>query len=111
MTDIYGNPEPRRVYVPVHHYRTGPAATITPYPGLGLLVIAGAVVAFLYVVGLFGASPAPAGMMPSWPSPSAFASPPGRVGDGSRESPASAGRFTSCPPWGWRSSLSPSTST
>lgn len=57
MTDIHGNPEPRRVYVPIHYDRIGPATTPAPYPGLGLLVIAGAVVAFLYVAGLFGAFP------------------------------------------------------
>lgn len=59
MTDIHGNPEPRRVFVPIPSCRAGDAGspTPTPYAGLGLLVIVGAVVAFLYVVGLFGAFP------------------------------------------------------
>ena len=56
MTDIWGNPEPRHIVVPVYHAAPTPARPV-PYPGLCLLVIVSAVVAFLYVVGLISAFP------------------------------------------------------
>jgi cell division protein FtsW (lipid II flippase) len=55
MTDVWGNPEPHRVLVPLYSYpaRHKP----TPYPGLFVLAVISAVVAFLYVVGLISAFP------------------------------------------------------
>lgn len=51
MTDIWGNPTPHHVFVPV--YADRPAPRDTPYPGLFLLLVAWTVIAFLYVVGMF----------------------------------------------------------
>jgi hypothetical protein len=79
MTDIYGNPTPSYIYVPVPpHRRSRPV----PFPGLCLFIQLYALFAFLYVVGLVSAFPRTgwhdallaAGLLPSlivaacWPS-------------------------------------------
>jgi hypothetical protein len=79
MTDIWGNPTPRYVYVPAP--QLSPPRPV-PFPGLCLFVQLYALFAFLYVVGLVSAFPrtgwhdalVAAGLLPSlivaacWPS-------------------------------------------
>ena len=87
MTDIWGNPEPQRVYVPVYP-SAGGSRDDMPMPGLdhqampAMIVILYALAAGLYVMGLVSAFPRTfwhdalmaAGLIPSfaaaacWPS-------------------------------------------
>jgi len=53
MTDIYGHPEPCRLYVPVYLSPPRP----TPFPGLSILVTAYTLFACLYVIGAFTGFP------------------------------------------------------